>query len=75
MLTANKMNILNNNELHLQKPKLNNSLGQGDHDKCFEFSCDIYRMLENILLKVRTIVFSDEATLSSDGTVSTQSFS
>lgn len=65
-------NIFKNNKLHLYKPQFIHTLRPGDHDRRFEFCCDIQGMLEDNPFMGRLILFSDEATFTSNGTVSTQ---
>lgn len=64
--------ILNKHKYHPYKPKKIHTLRPGDNDRRFEFCCDIQGILVDNPFMSRCIIFTDEATFSSNGTVSSQ---
>ena len=64
--------ILKNQKYHPYKPQKIHTMRPGDNDRRFEFCCDIQGKLEENPFFSRCIIFSDEATFSSNGTVSSQ---
>lgn len=64
--------ILKKNKFHPYKPRFIHTLRPGDSDRRFEFCCDIQGMLEDNPFMGRHILFTDEATFTSNGTVSSQ---
>lgn len=65
-------NILKRHKYHAYKPQFVHTLLPRDYDIRFEFCALIQGKLEEDPLFTRSIIFSDEATFSSNGTVSSQ---
>lgn len=66
--------ILKLNKYKPFKPKIVHTLKERDYDRRFDFCCLIQGELEEDPFFTRHIIFSDEATFSSNGTVSSQHF-
>lgn len=64
--------ILKTNKFHPYKPKFVHTLRPGDNDRRLEFCADIQAILEDNPFVSRQILFSDEATFTTNGTVSSQ---
>lgn len=64
--------ILKKHKYHAYKPQKIHTLRPGDNDRRFEFCCEIQGNLEDNPFMSRCIIFSDEATFTSNGTVSSQ---
>lgn len=66
--------ILNSNKFKPYKCKFIHTLKPGDLDRRFEFCACFQGELENNPFMARCILFSDEATFTSNGTVSSQNY-
>lgn len=64
--------ILNENKFRPYKPKFIHTLKQGDFERRLEFCFLIQGELEDNPFMTRDIIFTDEATFTSNGTVSSQ---
>ena len=66
--------ILKANKFKPYKPHFTHTLKEGDSERRFEFCACIQGELEDNRFMTRQILFSDEATFTSNGTVSSQNF-